>query len=228
MTTNLEQICAEVYRQVYHLWLGLENVLPTWDHKFSILYGPPVEQPPFFVIGFNPGGGGEQDTEETWDDDFWYATATRPLCLILQSIFKKAGHFEGFERSTGANLLFFRTPGIQRRVDGTGWLDVPGELRNLLEAYCRTQLDRMIDAMQPNVLVVMGWDAYRDLKDMSAPEQVLEQNGQWLAVQTLSRGRPMIAIKHPSARARSRWTETQIEQAGNWLSARLPRLLTSA
>ena len=47
--TPIDQTCADVYRQVHHLWIGLEGTLPTWQHKYSILYGPPVERPPTFI-----------------------------------------------------------------------------------------------------------------------------------------------------------------------------------
>ncbi|HVM23735.1 MAG TPA: hypothetical protein VM308_10640 [Sphingomicrobium sp.] len=216
--TTLEQTCKEVYEQVHHLWLGLEGTLPTWDHKFSILYGPPVERPPLFVTGFNPGGGNVQETERSWPDTFWYAAADNPLCCRLQRIFERAGQRDAFERSTGANLIFFRTPGIDKNPSGTGWKDVPLELRRLLEQYCRDQLNKLVAAMDPTLLFVMGWDA---LGMICGPDDYVDQlapGGKWLAVETKLDHRPVFAITHPSRRGLS---TVECEMIGDWLAPRL-------
>ena len=228
MTNNrLNQVCADVYRQVHFLWLALEDTLPTWDHKYSILYGPPVERPPMFVIGLNPGGNADQEVETSWPEVFWYAEdSSARMPRQLQALFESAGHNDAFQRSTGANINFFRTPQIAKNAAGTGWKNVPLQLRRLLERYCRLQLEKLVAAMDPQLLFLMGWETLDQLVPGKDYLDKLVLRGRWLAVESRLDGRPVIAVKHPTGGYG--WSSDDRAAIGAWLGRKLPPLLTSA
>lgn len=207
-------VATRIYGQIHSLWETLEGILITWDHKFSILYGPPISRPPIFFIGLNPGGGPEESLELSWPPEFEYARADYRLARRMRELFDRLGALPVLEKATGANLLFFRTPCLEGNNGGTGWQDVPVTLRKPLEAICREKLMQLIRSMEPRTLFALGMGVFDQLAQEGATD-VLAPRGRRLAARGVMDGIPLIAIMHPTG---SRWSERDWEDVVAYLS----------
>lgn len=160
--SSLNLLCREIYEEARSRFGNAEL-------GFRVLYGPPVHRPPIFFIGFQPGGGAnradadQQAAEmEGWPETFDYVKADWLLARRAREVW--GGNV--LSRCCGANLVFLRA---KSKADWKRY--VSADLRRSCEQFGREKLQLLIDAMQPETLIVIGT---RTLSELSDAEIVLK------------------------------------------------------
>jgi hypothetical protein len=151
---------------------------------FKILYGPPYVRPPVFFLGLQVGGVAPDEIrneKETWPEESEYATASWHLAQRLQSIFG----VEFLKKSTGTNINFFRAPN-----DQVWKTDVKPDLRHLCESFSHDHAQRLIEAIQPRKIIVIGFQVIDKIQayQFKRTEEGVQVGNLW--------GCPAIAVWH--------------------------------
>jgi hypothetical protein len=124
--------------------------------RFKILYGPPFFNPPILFIGYQPGGGAEDCARELLDGahDGWpavceYATESWKLAYWMRRMFGA----ELLTRCVGLNAIFVRAPKVEiyRKT-------VASSVREKIEKFCLPRVEQLIDVMQPQRIVSVGFE----------------------------------------------------------------------
>ncbi|MGD0143125.1 MAG: hypothetical protein ABSC92_08205 [Rhizomicrobium sp.] len=195
----LDTVVREVYSETRQLWEHARSQLSKdQDHAFKILYSPPVFEPAVLVIGLQPGGDvthmrhaeleRPSETNEYLDESW-------PLAVQLRKRFGKPF----LEGAVGTNAIFFRSP------SWADWHKIEPLLRARLEVFCVGENKRLIRAMRPKQIVLLGWDALHVMGGSGFRESVAnaQQDGRSRRKRLLQSGEiegiPAFAIPHPSA-----------------------------
>ena len=143
-----EDICQRVYAATNDYYHQCEEALGKYALGFRILYGPPVVDAPFLFLGYQPGGRTIDCAthHETWPEACDYATEDWPLAKQVRAIWEQ----EVVARCTGLNAIFFRSPSI------ADWNRIPKTLRIDLEIFSRKNAERIVRALRPECLIVIG------------------------------------------------------------------------
>lgn len=156
---------------------------------------PPVHQTPFLFIGYRRGGGADDFKYEThlgshltWPPESEYATASWSLARHMRNMFHPAVNLE---RCVGLNAIFLRCPNI---TEYTQNLDT--ETRQKVERFCLERVHRIIDAIDPQKIVTIGFSTLKlfggtEPHAINAKGRVLTRGGQ-------IGGRGAIAMLHLS------------------------------
>lgn len=202
---GLQALCGEVYRETEQFYKSKAHQMGATALGFAILYGPPILNPETLFLGFQPGGGlvdaeaGLKDGERNhWPDRIHYATEEWRLATQMRQIW----HTSTLDRCTGLNATFFRAPNIKE------WNTLPGGLRQEMEEFSNKRARRLIDAMAPKRIVVIGLGTFDLLADRG--HELVHQEGQkTLIKQGRIWGVPAIGIIHLSG-ARIRREEMDV------------------
>lgn len=143
-----EDICREVYGATNNYYRQYEETLGEHSLGFRILYGPPIVDAPFLFLGYQPGGRAIDCAEhhETWPETCDYATKEWPLAKQVRAIWGQ----EVVAQCTGLNAIFFRAPSI------AAWNRITKPLRDDLEIFSRNNAERIVRALRPKRLIVIG------------------------------------------------------------------------
>jgi len=155
--TPLEESCSKIYEETRAFYHGIDNYSP----GFKILYGPPIVNPSLLFIGYQPGGEKPVPEEHNgWPKDCEYATAKWPLAERLQEIFGT----EYLKKCTGLNALFFRAKNIQ-----TYGNEITPLSRKKIESFCLPHVKRLINEMQPQLIISIGFTTFNLLGNNAKP-----------------------------------------------------------
>lgn len=143
-----EDICRGVYIDTRNYYRQCEESLGKDALGFRILYGPPLVNAPFLFLGYQPGGRAIDCAEhhETWPETCDYATQNWPLAKQVRTIWGA----DVVARCTGLNAIFFRAPSI------AAWRRIAKPLRENLEIFSRHNAERIVRALRPECLIVIG------------------------------------------------------------------------
>ncbi len=194
----MDTIVHDVYSKTYRLWEATRcRLTKDHDHGFKILYSPPCLEPPVLVIGLQPGGDvshmrAEELRQPSPSNE--YLSGSWTLAAELRKRFGPA-YLHG---AVGTNAIFFRAPNWKE------WQGLEQRLRTLLEAFCVGENNRLIRAMRPKQILLLGWDAL-DLMGGSGFREMVANgrgDGRRRRNRLLQSGRiegiPAFAIPHPS------------------------------
>jgi hypothetical protein len=192
MTTTLttREVATIIYAETRTFYDEIEPQLNggALDHK--VLYGPPYVRPPVFFLGIQVGYVAPHEIgndRESRPPETEYATATSwQLAPRLRVVFD----VEFLKRCTGSNINFFRA-GNHKPYKR----DVPAHLRELQEAFSQKRAERLVRAIQPRRIVVIGFTVIHKFKvarQFARSEDGLVQHGTlWDC--------PTIAVQHLTA-----------------------------
>lgn len=160
---------------------------------FKILYGPPILKPPVLFVGYQPGGSAKDDEREQaagahehWPEVLEYATGNWQLARNMRSMFD----LEKLKGCVGLNAIFFRAP------DEKKWKKtIPLDLRDEIRSFCLPRVERIIDVMQPALVVAIGFKALRLFDETEQPDQ-RNQSGLVITRSGLIGGYPALATLH--------------------------------
>ena len=117
---------------------------------YRILYGPPLERPELYFIGYQPGGG-EADVRaehlSKWPEVNDYVTAYWDVARKMRSLFP----LEDLRKSMATNAIFFRSPNVET------WRSNPPAVRIELEELCRQENERMLAHAKPTLIIALGF-----------------------------------------------------------------------
>jgi hypothetical protein len=196
---KLDTVVQDIYSKTYQLWEATRSQLAQCnDHGFKILYGPPRFQIPVLVIGVQPGG----DASNVKDAELRqpsitneYLSESWPLAVELR---RRLGSVY-LQDAVGTNAIFFRAPTWAQ------WQTIDRGLRLQLETFSLDQTKRLISAMQPKQILLLGWDALdlmggRGFQELVAnrPRSAGPRRKRLLQSGKIE-GIPAFAIPHPSA-----------------------------
>ena len=186
-----EAKCREIYREAQVFFGQLPR---SRYYGFKILYGPPLFRPPILFIGYQPGGGSADFERETarGTDKHWpaacdYATQDWSIAKKMQRLFGQ----EYLAGCTGTNAIYLRSPSIRDYVR-----DHDRQTRSKVERFCLDQTARIIEAIDPLKIVVIGFGTLglfgaSEAGRKNAKGRLLTRVGQVA-------GRPAIATLHLS------------------------------
>lgn len=151
---SAEQICRDVIAETHAFYLEHHEALG--NRGYEVLYGPPLLKPDIFFFGFQPGGDHStqqhelQLSDKNWPEQSYYATENWRLANVMQGMFGT----DLLESTTGANAIFFRSPSMNAYYSET-----PVELLTEIDRFCRIRLEKIIEALQPKLVVAIGFSA---------------------------------------------------------------------
>jgi hypothetical protein len=147
----------KIYSETLEIYEAARKSLGEEAHGFRVLYGPLLESTRTLIVGFQPGG----DWSHHKHDEHYappelndYLTADWRLAIELRQRFG----FEFLQQSVGTNAIFFRAPSIER------WRNIPLNTRLSLEAFSLAKMDELIDLINPDQLLILGWDTVELLR----------------------------------------------------------------
>jgi hypothetical protein len=189
------EICREIYKEMKSFYGS--DIHESCHFGFKILYGPPLFQAPVLFIGYQPGGGIEDYRREleigahdSWPQRNEYADETRTWTLArnMRAMFGKAF----LESCVGLNAIFIRSPSIQCYE-----ASVDRNVRLTIQQFCFHRVLRIIDALQPQRIVVIGLGTLA-LFGEGQPDLISEKG---LALTRVGEilGRKALAVQHLSA-----------------------------
>lgn len=195
---ELDAVVQDIYRKTYDLWEANRRQLAKHDHGFKILYGPPFFEPHVLVLALQPGGNASHvkaaELRQPASSNEYLSEAW-PLAAELR---KRLGR--GYlQNAVGTNAIFFRAPNWGE------WQEIERGLRTRLEEFSLNQNKRLIEAMRPKHLLLLGWDTLDLMGGSGFRELVANRlgNGRPHRKRLLQSGRiegvPAYAIPHPSA-----------------------------
>ena len=153
MTEALTDVCKRIYSDTRLFYYAEAPKLGAEARGFKILYGPPVERPPVFFIGYQPGGKapgpGEQEQEQKrWPPTIQYVTEEKwALAKNMRRIFGTAF----LNQCAGANALFLRSPEVRHYSR-----KVSKELRCRIADFCIPRVSELVREMKPHLVVLNG------------------------------------------------------------------------
>ncbi|HET6458301.1 MAG TPA: hypothetical protein VFG24_05440, partial [Nitrosopumilaceae archaeon] len=143
---------------------------------FKIFYSPVISNPKLMIITLNPGGGKAKDFKENRSDfengDFSlpqkneYTMEKKPPWKIspkLQGFFG-VEHMDLLASSVSFPILFFRSKNIKqwRRKFSNLYSE---EKREKAEEFCYAKSKKIIERINPSVLLIIGIDTYDKMKE---------------------------------------------------------------
>lgn len=145
---SAKNICREVYAATNDYYRQFGEGLGEHALGFRILYGPPIVDARFLFLGYQPGGRAVDCAEhhETWPETCDYATEEWPLARQVRTIWGQ----EVVAQCTGLNAIFFRAPSV------AAWNRITKSLRENLEIFSRDNAERIVRALRPECLIVIG------------------------------------------------------------------------
>jgi hypothetical protein len=190
----LHETCRGIYRDMAALYAELGPSLARDGPApgYAILFGPPRLRPPILFVGYQPGGpyGPVPDAASPtpWPLTSQYAACSWRLALRLQDIYGK----ELLARCTGLNAIFVRAR------SSTHYKDYPSTARQRIEAFCIPACRRLIEAMQPEKVVVLGLGSLGLLGKAGQASIATGAKGRWLVCDGTVASRPVTAVLHPT------------------------------
>jgi hypothetical protein len=200
---NAEAICREVYQETRDFYADKEGHLGQDAQGFGILHGPPVVNAPFLFLGYQPGGAKESgypDQHMRWPEKCVYPTAAWPLAKQLRLVWST----QTLAECTGLNAIFFRARSARE------WSKVEEGLRGEMEGFSRKQAERIVRALAPQRIVIIGLNTFRMLTAggialRGASENILVRDGELWGV-------PAFGIVHLSGARVSREDRDQLKR----------------
>ena len=211
------QHCKALYERTHALWRSLEGQYPTWECRYSILYGPPITKPELMIIGSNPGFNASDLYDEevlTWPGKNEYHTKDWPLAARLRSLFQSAGVPDALAQSVGTNRLFFKSKSLGRHPTGLGWQDNPASIRQDLEAYCSAECERLMAVLHPRRVLALGLGVFDQVVDVSE-SQITGTGGRRIAASGFASRIPVLGIIHPTG---ARVSNLEWQRVVEWLA----------
>lgn len=195
-----EVLCREIYQETRGIYSTAVSQLGAAALGFRILYGPPLLSAPCLFLGFQPGGNAKdaaiglaEGHHDSWPLRSDYATANWSLARQMRSIWSE----ELIERCPGLNAIFFRSPSMK------AWTQLPREVREKLESFSQERARSIVDALDPQRIIVIGFGTFDRLGGLGGPgsrgdrDRPLTKQGElW--------GRPATAVLHLSGARISR------------------------
>lgn len=188
--SDADSIFSQIYAETRSHYLASSVQLGAAALGFRILYGPPVLHAQYVFLGFQPGGRQDESNEgqhEGWPDQSWYAHSDAILARRLRYVFG----IETIDHS-GLNMIFFRAPNIQ------AWDGIEKKIRSDLEEFCLERVLRIIEALQPRHLVIIGLGTFERLTGTKGDTVLQIAQGARLAVRGKFGGFPTSGIVHLS------------------------------
>ena len=183
----------EIYRQTR---CNFDKVMSGKEHyAFKILYAPPSKRPPILFVGYQPGGGEDdykremaRGTDKHWPAECEYAHENWPLARLMRDMFGRTC----LERCQGINAIFVRWPsqaGYARAFDA--------ETLNQIEKFCLARVIRVIEVINPQKIVAIGFKALK-LFGTNCADDLQNERGRTLTRIGTVAGRPAIGVLHLS------------------------------
>jgi hypothetical protein len=118
-------------------------------YGYKILYGPPHRRAPILFIGYQPGGKAPEAYEQDrWPSVCQYATESWKLSRAMWKLFNR----EFLKQCCGFNGIFVRAP------NKATYKQEFRESRHSIEDFCRERVNQLVDAIDPQKIVVIGFN----------------------------------------------------------------------
>jgi hypothetical protein len=187
----LDVICRDIYTETREFG-PIAALRP--ELGFEILVGPPYGNAPIAFLGYQPGDwpnmsvaeARERGYEDSWvTDQCQYATEDWPLARGLRDIFPR----QLLAKCVGLNAIFVRARNAHEYQRAVSLTD-----RKLIRAFCLGRVRRILDAIKPRQIVVIGLGTL-ELFGRGTPS-LISSSGSVLAKTGLVFGKAAHAVVH--------------------------------
>lgn len=219
---KLENELSMLYARVRQLWEQRKEEIFGGECGFSVLGSRPVLRPRLMLIGENPGFG-EADigkpprVEERWPAASYLEGPTWPFKERLRSVFMNAGSIDVLEEAVVTNFLFFKSASHSRQ-SGYRWRSLPAQLRAELEQASSEEVNRLIQMIEPQQIMVLGLGAFDRYAQDKAEGLRAHDGKRWLVGTGRIGGVPSFGLTHPTG---SRVSSADWRRIADWLEQRL-------
>jgi hypothetical protein len=188
--------CRAIYRETQQFYSRVAPEHALWG--FKIFYGPPLLNPRILVIGYQPGGGAEDNlreqrnaVHERWPSQSEYVANDWPrrpnVATRLQDIFG----IDLLRHCVGLNAVFFRAPSEEEYHSA-----YKGSIRKEIEKFCVPKVLTIASVLAPDRILFLGLGTM-DLFCVTRPDLV-SVKGRVLAKAGRVADRDAIGILHPT------------------------------
>jgi len=144
---SAEEICRQVYDETRSFYAEWSPLLGEAACGFQILCGQPIIHAPTLFLGYQPGGSQpEKGDVDGWPDELEHVGKPWLLAKRVRQVWD----VQTLRACTGLNTIFFRSPSMRT------WSNVPAKLRREMECFSRKRAERIIRALAPQRLVIIG------------------------------------------------------------------------
>jgi hypothetical protein len=194
---EINNACLNIYRETRE-FEPFRLLREQTGATFEVLMGPPFRNPHCLFIGYQPGNwelSPEQARaagyENSWvTDECHYANANWYLAQQIRKIYGEK-NLPLLHRSVGLNAIFLRASNEKE------YLEHPEGLRNQIETFSLAKVSNIVDLLEPNRIVVIGFNTMKLLGN-SNPD-VLRLNGTPMTRIGEVFNRPALATFHLSS-----------------------------
>jgi hypothetical protein len=148
----VEAKCQEIYGEAQTFFDRIPH--PKY-YGFKILNAPPLWRPRILFIGYQPGGGSDAfelesslGSDKHWPATCEYATACWKLAKQMRQMFER----KFLEQCVGTNAIFLRSPTVNEYRS-----NYDKNRRTEIKRFCLGQVDRIIEAIDPQKIVAIGF-----------------------------------------------------------------------
>lgn len=157
---------------------------------WKVFYSPLLYKPKVLFIGINPGGGesGVYDCEHTDKGELEYLHYDYTLARETKEVFKNADRYELLFNAVKINYYYLATSNVAEMFKltdflGRGSVDHLGE-QIMLNA--RKWTKRLIEIMEPEIIVCEGAEAYANVTDLFINRIKMEENVENIFVEEIN------------------------------------------
>jgi hypothetical protein len=190
---EINELCLSIYAET-RAFTPIRELCASQDRPtgFEVLMGPPFKSAPLAFIGYQPGDWktGPEEARAKGYENCWvtsrcqYVTESWLLARRIQTMFPP----EILNRSVGLNAIFVRAKNVGRYE-----AQVPKDVRRLIKDYCLRQVKRILDAIEPQKIVVVGFSTM----DLFGPtEAIPSDSGRKMLGVGKVFGRPAFVTPH--------------------------------
>jgi hypothetical protein len=216
-----------LYAEAADFFAGVERRLHDASlpfYGFKLLNAPPIRRPEYLFVGYQPGGGVKDHLHELkleshlrWPDTPEYVAADWDLADRMRETFPH----DALTRSVGSNVIFLRWPNVEDYRT-----TVPRGLREDVEKRSRGWLARMVDVINPQRVVTIGFGA---LGLEPTPPALFSPNKRVLIRRGCLCGRKAVGMLHLTGCRISRvdraaikdWFAQHADDRSEWVSAKV-------
>ncbi len=167
---EIETWAKNVTQEVFEKW---QKDFPFWDSGFKVFYGPVSKNPKVMILSYNPGGDKTSFQEDlihfqkgnysgfTKNE---YISRDYPMAKKIRSFFEL--NYDLLETSVTLPIIFFRSKNMKYLKK-----NFPKELQKNMEKFCLDQIERIIQTVKPNSILILGLETYSLLTKYFGPFQ---------------------------------------------------------
>lgn len=209
---EIETWAKNINKEVYEKW---KRDYPLWDSGFKVFYSPVRKNPKLMILSYNPGGN-----ETSFQEDLnhfekgsysgfmknEYLTRDYPMAKKIRAFFEE--NCDLLETSVTLPIIFFRSKNTKYLKK-----NFPKELQHNMENFCLTHVKRIIETVNPQSILILGFETYSVFRKYYGPfkkeVEIKGEKNRRIGLKAYWGKIPLFCILHPTG---ARISNTDVEK----------------